>query len=386
MSNFYNPLQQYGVSGEFQGQRNSSPYDYDVPDPYGFTRNPIWDYILSLSAAAADRQQATNQQAMARYGRKGTAGWQNRNADGTMVDWSKAGTSATSPPATGGNSSGTQQQSQQTSYYDANGQPPGQADYDQKKADLARITDEQNPSPAPAAQGDSGPTLAAQSVQSAPYGGSTAMAESSPRTDRNVSFASNESPYDYTPNVFEDKSLTFSEAVSACGPAAAVAFARAAGRNPTLREAVTIASGKNLWSESTGMYGPSAQMQLLQNLGVDAEIAGGVDEETFKNAMRGGKPVVVSTAGSGGHYYVFNGGPDENGRYFAGNSGTTLRNGSARLSYADVVNRGYPVNAIITMTSPAASRASAAPEPEASEQYADYETAPAEPTAIPGVF
>src|SRR5262252_1954293 len=53
---------------------------------------------------------------------------------------------------------------------------------------------------------------------------------------------------------FGDKQLSAAEAYAACGPAAAVRFAQMFGRNPTLREAVDLASQVG-WTPGGGMAG-----------------------------------------------------------------------------------------------------------------------------------
>ena len=53
---------------------------------------------------------------------------------------------------------------------------------------------------------------------------------------------------------FNDPQLTTDEAYSACGPAAAVRFAQAYGRNPTLREATDLAKTVG-WTAQQGMAG-----------------------------------------------------------------------------------------------------------------------------------
>src|SRR5262245_56133870 len=52
--------------------------------------------------------------------------------------------------------------------------------------------------------------------------------------------------------------LTSAEALAACGPVAAIAFAQRMGRNPTAREAVDLAKGVG-WTQGQGMAGPGSE-------------------------------------------------------------------------------------------------------------------------------
>lgn len=95
--------------------------------------------------------------------------------------------------------------------------------------------------------------------------------------------------------------LTPAEALAVCGPAAAVAFARANGRAPTLREAKELGSQMGVWDAGSGMHGPASQVQLLEKMGVPSRLTEGADEGLLAREVQAGRPVIVDTPG---HYYV----------------------------------------------------------------------------------
>ncbi|HYE76679.1 MAG TPA: C39 family peptidase, partial [bacterium] len=140
-------------------------------------------------------------------------------------------------------------------------------------------------------------------------------------------------PADLTPNQFGDRQLSAAEAMAACGPAAAVAFARATGRNPTLREAVDLARSNRLWDANTGMYGPGAQQQLLNQMGVPARLEHSVDWSRIRAEVQRGNPVIVDTPA---HYFVVTDYNPQTGQYLFGASGTAFRRGSAWMTPAQM--------------------------------------------------
>ena len=128
-----------------------------------------------------------------------------------------------------------------------------------------------------------------------------------------------------TPNQFtegQQQGLTTEEAVAVCGPAAAVAFARANGRNPTLREAKELAQGLGLWNVDVGMQGPASQVRLLERMGVKANLRAGTDWGAVAREVQGGRPVIVDTPQ---HYYVVTAYHPETGEFEFGASAGVLR-------------------------------------------------------------
>ena len=118
--------------------------------------------------------------------------------------------------------------------------------------------------------------------------------------------------------------LSPGDAMAFCGPAAALAFAQTYGRNPTIDEAKQLASQVG-WNPSQGMAGPSSEVSLLKNLGVDAHMTQGVDWSSVGQDAAGGNPVIIDTPG---HYYYVDGYNAQTGQLHVGTSGTDLKGGS----------------------------------------------------------
>ncbi len=118
--------------------------------------------------------------------------------------------------------------------------------------------------------------------------------------------------------------LDTASAYAACGPVAAMAFARATGRNPTIDEAMQLARQVG-WSASQGMAGPASERSLLQSMGVTAHMEQGADPNKIAADVQNGNPVMISTPG---HYFVADGYDPQSGRFHVGTSGTDLKAGS----------------------------------------------------------
>lgn len=173
---------------------------------------------------------------------------------------------------------------------------------------------------------------------------------------------------DIAPNQLTDKELTPQEALAACGPAAAVAFARANGRNPTLREAVDLA--KNFgWTEAGGMNGFENQVALLhemkkQGLVGDFEAAPAPDWNRVAQDAETGNPVTIST---GLHYFIVSDYDKQTGRYYVGDTGRVVRGGSDWLTAEQMeklsTDRGLGgINGVIYADNPASPIPSVAAE------------------------
>ena len=116
--------------------------------------------------------------------------------------------------------------------------------------------------------------------------------------------AAGEGSGDLTPNqLTASHALTPREALAACGPAAAVAFARASGRAVTLDAAVALAREVG-WTVAGGMAGPQSMVALLKRLEVPATLEPGVDRSKVVREVQAGRPVIVRTVGGQGHYFV----------------------------------------------------------------------------------
>lgn len=130
-----------------------------------------------------------------------------------------------------------------------------------------------------------------------------------------------------TGSQFGDPQLTAEEAYSACGPAAAVRFAQAYGRNPSLREATDMARQVG-WTTGSGMAGLASEKRLMDNMGVPTKLVNGADWGTFANEARTGNPVMISTSGrNGGHYFTADNWNPQTNQFHVGQSGLDLKQG-----------------------------------------------------------
>jgi hypothetical protein len=145
------------------------------------------------------------------------------------------------------------------------------------------------------------------------------------------------------PDQLGDPTLSTEEAYSACGPAAAVAFARVNGRNPSLREALDMAKDHG-WTAEGGMNGIANQKALMDAMGIPSRL------ETRPNASRivedaaSGNPTIIST---GLHYFVVDGWDPDTRRLHVGNSGRAVRGGSDWMTLDDMerISREAPRSA-----------------------------------------
>lgn len=148
-----------------------------------------------------------------------------------------------------------------------------------------------------------------------------------------------------TPNQFGDSTLTPEEAASACGPAAAVAFARANGRNPTLREALDLAK-KVGWTAAGGMNGIANQKRLLDAMGLASDLDTSGNAAAIRRRVQGGQDAIVSTPI---HYYVVDA-VDDQGRVHVGQSGLARRGGSEWMRLEDIAARDGGINGALYQT------------------------------------
>jgi hypothetical protein len=158
-------------------------------------------------------------------------------------------------------------------------------------------------------------------------------------------------PRDIQRSQFGDPGLTDAEALSACGPAAAAAFARVNGRNPTLREAVDLAKSVG-WTEAGGMNGIANQQALLGKMGIQADVTPAPDWARVRADVGRGAPVIISTPR---HYFTVSD-VDEAGRYYVGASGTDLVGGSAWLTADQIARQGGGVNGALHLRDAGGSR------------------------------
>lgn len=128
-----------------------------------------------------------------------------------------------------------------------------------------------------------------------------------------------------TPDQLKDgQALSTWEANSACGPAAAVAFARAIGQDLTLDQAVMAARTVG-WTPWQGMLGPRSQLALFASLGIAAHQRGeswdSIDWDRVIDDVQAGVPVIIVTSR---HYYVAEGYDAATGKFDFGNSSAVL--------------------------------------------------------------
>jgi len=138
---------------------------------------------------------------------------------------------------------------------------------------------------------------------------------------------------DLVPNQLSEgmgQGLSREEALAVCGPAAAVAFSRANGRNPTLLEAKQMAQTLGLWDQGSGMHGPASEVQLLSNMGVPSYLAPGADEGSVAQSVQGGRPVIIDTPQ---HYFVAQGYDPTTRQFDFGQSANVLARSGGRTRY-----------------------------------------------------
>lgn len=132
---------------------------------------------------------------------------------------------------------------------------------------------------------------------------------------------------------FGDPQLSNEEAYAACGPAAAVRFAQAFGRNPTLREATDLAAQNNLWDQANGMHGLASEKALMDKLQIPTKLVQGADWQTFAREAATGNPVTISTTG---HYFTADGYNADTGAFHVGRSGLDLKGGKEWMTPAEM--------------------------------------------------
>lgn len=133
-----------------------------------------------------------------------------------------------------------------------------------------------------------------------------------------------------TPNQISaatSEGLDYETALAVCGPAAAIAFARKTGRNPTMQEALALAREVG-WTVEQGMAGPGSQQRLLERMGVASRmVEGAPDWGTVAADVARGNPVILSTPG---HYFVAERYDPESGMFDFGESAAVLKASKGR--------------------------------------------------------
>ncbi len=186
-------------------------------------------------------------------------------------------------------------------------------------------------------------------------------------------------PGDLVPNQFnrQENQLSAAEAAAACGPAAAIAFARAHGRNPTWSEAADLARQSG-WT-ANGMGGPQNQSALLTRMGIPHEyVGGGTNWERVKQEVQAGNPVTIST---GAHYFVAVDYDPASGRFDFGQSGVQSAQRNRYLAPGQIQGTNGTLYTQVPATTSAQDLNT--PTPDASVLSSDAPTPTGTPTPTP---
>src|SRR5215471_10534003 len=147
---------------------------------------------------------------------------------------------------------------------------------------------------------------------------------------------------------FGDRQLSTDEAYAACGPAAAVRFAQAYGRNPTLREAVDMAREVG-WTAQNGMAGISSEQKLLDKMGIPTKLVG-PDVQAMASEAQTGNPVTISTPF---HYFYADGYNPATQQFHVGRSGLDLKGGAEWMTAAQIQQLGQgPIQGALLANNP----------------------------------
>ena len=182
-------------------------------------------------------------------------------------------------------------------------------------------------------------SLAASSADGAP------MARPAPPAANVGSSVARPSSGVVVPNQFAI-GLPTDEALAACGPVAAIAFAQVYGRNPTPTEAMDLAKQSG-WTAEGGMNGIYNEKRLLDKLNLPNQLEVGQNWDHIRAEAVQHQPVVLATPG---HYFVIDGYDPNTGAYHVGQSGKVYRSGSDWMTPAQIsAVAGAPSGALFTV-------------------------------------
>jgi hypothetical protein len=150
--------------------------------------------------------------------------------------------------------------------------------------------------------------------------------------------------------------LSQAEAYAACGPVAAVAFARAFGRNPTVREAMDLAKQTG-WTAAGGMNGVANEQRLLGRLGVPTRLETSVNWDRLQDQAKTGIPAILSTEH---HYWVIDAYDAQRGAFHVGQSGLAYRGGAEWMTAAEISRLGGSLNGALYLDQSPAPRSTTA--------------------------
>lgn len=140
---------------------------------------------------------------------------------------------------------------------------------------------------------------------------------------------------DLGPSQFGPEAQATGVAASICGPIAAVQFAAAYGRAPSVAEAVALAKQNGNWDAGTGMHGPDSEASLLDSMGVPNRIDHAPSKDAVIRDVTTGNPVILSSPNHY-HYFVASGYDPSTGLFDTGNTGEALKGGSRWRSWDDI--------------------------------------------------
>lgn len=140
--------------------------------------------------------------------------------------------------------------------------------------------------------------------------------------------------------------LSMDEAQAICGPYAAVLFAQATGKNPSLAEAKQLATAVG-WTAARGMGGTGNFMSLLGKMGIQA-VRQAATSENINAALAAGNPIALSTPR---HYFVGSGGTAQGG-INVGATGSVMSRygGTANMTLEQITAVGGGMNDLIVLT------------------------------------
>lgn len=158
-------------------------------------------------------------------------------------------------------------------------------------------------------------------------------------------------------NQIDTTQLTAAQAAAACGPAAAAFFARAYGRNPTLKEAYTLVSNiQGGAPDAPGVGGTRGVNTLgvaLNQMGIQSAVYQGsnIDWGRLAENATQGIPGIVNIGPNPatkfpGHYFQIGGYNAETNQFNVGASGTVLRGGKSMMTPEEMMALGPKYGAI----------------------------------------
>ena len=142
--------------------------------------------------------------------------------------------------------------------------------------------------------------------------------------------------------------LSDDDAKSVCGPVAAIAFAQANGRNPTLTEARQIARETG-WTQEGGMNGIANQKRLLDRMGVASRLDTNPSTDHIIADASSGNPVIISTAK---HYYYVNDYNPKTNQVYVGETGVARRGGSRWMTVSQIAELDGGINGALFVDNP----------------------------------